>query len=107
MVEIVPDENCLFRALSYCFFNNQENHEKVRDSIVRPVTQKWPEYVGNMVRDESHSAQLKSSSDYYRDMSKNATHAGDVELTAEAKIYKIRLSTEFIYCVTGERWQRG
>lgn len=94
VLKIVPDGNCLFRALSYGFFNNQEKHKKVRESIVRYVIKNWSEYVGFIVGDESHSELIKSSSDYYRYMSKNGIHAGDVELTAAAKIYKIRF---FVY----------
>lgn len=87
--EIIADGNCLFRALSFCLYQTEDNHSDVRNKIVRHVVGNWSCYEPFIIGDVSYGSLVSNESDYSSVMTKNGTYGSHVELVAATKIFNV------------------
>lgn len=91
IIKMIPDGNCLFRALAYCVYGTQDRHAEVRLSIVSNIVDNWSTFAGFITGNESNGAVIRSPGDYKSHMNKNGIYGGEAELAAAADIFKICL----------------
>ncbi|XP_076636321.1 uncharacterized protein LOC143349165 isoform X2 [Colletes latitarsis] len=85
---IYGDGNCMFRAISYILWRNEDEHRYLRSMVVRHIKENWYEY-GAFVMAEWSIPERKTYCDY---MSTVGTFASELECTVATKIYYMNLS---------------
>ena len=80
-VEIVPDGNCLFRAMSFFVEGNQEVHNKYRQRVVQYLRQNRKDYQCIFETEEELQ-------DYISVISRDHAWGGELELSILSKLYK-------------------
>ena len=84
-VEIEPDGNCIFRAISFFDCHTQENHLKYRQMVTSYIRKNREEYMPIFETE-------RELDDYIKMMEREHTWGGELELSILSKL----LNCEFI-----------
>lgn len=84
IVEVKPDGNCLFRALSDQLYGDEANHLELRLRIVRFITDNADTFSPFIEDDESFE-------DYVTRMGQDSTWGGQIELQAAIRLLQITI----------------
>lgn len=85
VISIVGDGACLFRAISYVLYGDENSAEEIREQIVEHVVTHWDEFVIQTYDRSGNN--YSSAEDYFAEMSLNYTYGSACELTAAGQIY--------------------
>ncbi|XP_072764043.1 uncharacterized protein [Anoplolepis gracilipes] len=86
--KIYGDGNCMFRAISYILWRNEEEHQSLRAMVVRHIRDNWREY-GSFVMAEWN---ISDRQEYYDYMNPVGTFASELECTVATKLHRMNLS---------------
>ncbi|XP_012061176.1 PREDICTED: uncharacterized protein LOC105624420 [Atta cephalotes] len=86
--KIYGDGNCMFRAISYILWRNEEEHQSLRAMVVQHIKDNWREY-GPFVIAEWN---ISDCQEYYDYMSLIGTFASELECTVATKLHRMNLS---------------
>ncbi|KAI4492065.1 hypothetical protein M0802_010073, partial [Mischocyttarus mexicanus] len=86
--KIYGDGNCMFRALSYILWKNEEKHQYLRNTVATHIKNNWHEY-GPFVIAEWN---ISNSEEYYEHMRMVGTFASELECTVATKLYNMNLA---------------
>ncbi|KAG7189347.1 hypothetical protein KM043_016998 [Ampulex compressa] len=86
--KIYGDGNCMFRAVSYIIWQNEDEHRYLRITVVQHIKDNWGEY-GPFVTAEWN---ISNSQEYYDYMSVVGTFASELECTVATRLYHMNLS---------------
>lgn len=89
-ISTIPDGNCLFRAVSFYFFKNQNFYRQFREEAVYYIYQNWGE-VSSFRENENVDKE-----NYCKTMIQNGCFGTSLECFALSEIYKINFK---IYCL--------
>lgn len=92
VIEIEPDGNCLFRAISYALHGVQDNHADIRLQVVTNVIQNWDEFKDFIIGDESYGKSISNAPEYQEVLGADGEYGGHVELTVISKIFGISIA---------------
>jgi hypothetical protein len=87
VVPIHGDGNCLFRAVSYCIYGNQNYHRELRLETIKNVVEKWSLCGQFIVGDSAYPESIQNARDYQRVMSKNGEYGGHAELHSLSNLF--------------------
>ena len=88
--KIIPDGNCLFRALSVFLYDTEDSCSIMWERIVKRVIDNWSIYKFFIVGGVLYSIPIADESDRFKLMSKDdGTYDGHLELNAATRIYNI------------------
>lgn len=76
---VLPDGNCFFRSLSFCFYQTEDHHSGVRQSVVTHIKYNQNNYAPLLFRG--------SMDEHIQQMAKPCVWATQVELQAAANCY--------------------
>ncbi|XP_031774011.1 uncharacterized protein LOC100867834 [Apis florea] len=85
---IYGDGNCMFRAISYILWRNEDEHRYLRSMVVQHIKENWHEY-GPFVIAEWNISDRQTYDNY---MSMVGTFASELECTVATKLYDMNLS---------------
>ncbi|AKC91674.1 vp80 [Lambdina fiscellaria nucleopolyhedrovirus] len=107
VVKIKGDGACIFRAIAYYVFNDENMHMKVRADVVQYIATNWNEFKEQAISyTDSPSGQMYTNvNKYLEDMYKNNTYGTLLEINAAAIIYKrfiVVYQQESVFAVFGE-----
>ncbi|XP_031841270.1 uncharacterized protein LOC116430806 [Nomia melanderi] len=85
---IYGDGNCMFRAISYILWRNEDEHRYLRAMVVQHIKDNWYEY-GPFVMAEWNISDRQRYCDY---MGMVGTFACELECTVATKMYYMNLS---------------
>ncbi|XP_076656659.1 uncharacterized protein LOC143361278 isoform X2 [Halictus rubicundus] len=85
---IYGDGNCMFRAISYILWRNEDEHRQLRSMVVQHIKDNWYEY-GPFVMAEWNISDRQTYCDY---MSTVGTFASELECIVATKINYTNLS---------------
>ncbi|XP_076381998.1 uncharacterized protein LOC117224248 [Megalopta genalis] len=85
---IYGDGNCMFRAISYILWRNEDEHRHLRTMVVQHIKDNWYEY-GPFVMAEWNISDRQAYCDY---MSIVGTFASELECTVATKMNYMNLS---------------
>ncbi|GBN19411.1 hypothetical protein AVEN_138154-1 [Araneus ventricosus] len=88
--EIQPmkgDGSCLFRAMSYFVFGNQDNHDFTRLKVVKYISDHWDRF--------KNFASGRSVEDYENHMNTPGTYGGEAEIVAFSYLFRCQVHVLF------------
>ena len=85
IVKILGDGSCLFRALSYLLFGNEERHLQIRVEIVEYIMGRWEEY--QMRTCDVVGNPYTTCHDYEQAMTRRETYGSACEIQAASEIF--------------------
>nr|KAF7411064.1 hypothetical protein H0235_013671 [Vespula pensylvanica] len=86
--KIYGDGNCMFRALSYILWQNEDEHQYLRNMVAKYIKNNWHEY-GPFVMAEWN---ISHPEEYYEHMRMVGTFASELECTVATKLHHMNLS---------------
>ncbi|KAK2587659.1 hypothetical protein KPH14_003778 [Odynerus spinipes] len=86
--KIYGDGNCMFRAISYILWRNEDEHRSLRATVAQHIRNNWHDY-GPFVMAEWN---MSDPEEYYDYMSMVGTFASELECTVATKLHRMNLS---------------
>lgn len=86
--KIYGDGNCMFRAISYILWRNEDEHRSLRATVAQHIKDNWHEYGAFVIAEWNMSDPME----YYEYMSMVGTFASELECTVATKLHHMNLS---------------
>ncbi|XP_070512915.1 uncharacterized protein [Cardiocondyla obscurior] len=86
--KVFGDGNCVFRAISYILWQNEQEHQSLRIAVVEHIKNNWQEYSSFVMAEWN----IADSQKYYDYMSIVGTFACELECMVATKLHRMNLS---------------